>query len=275
MRSAGAERGKTAVTMPVALAVGGLDPSGGAGVLADVRAMAAVGVWGAAVCTALTVQSTRGLVAVEAVAPELVTAQLEEIFAAMPIAAVKTGALGSAANVRALLAVLARHPKVPLVVDPVMRPSRGRSAKVTLASGGALDELAARATLLTPNVPEAEALLGVRIRSHDDARAAAEALRGWGAHAVLLKGGHLRGPSVVDWLATAHGVKRFTHVRRRVPEIHGTGCVLAALVAAELVALPNGLEPAVRRAIATLVHWLPRARAVGKGMPVLAGGGAS
>jgi hydroxymethylpyrimidine/phosphomethylpyrimidine kinase len=283
------------------LAIGGLDPSAGAGLGADLRAIGHAGAWGCAACAALTVQSTRGLRSVVAVSTRLLAAQVDEIVAAMPVRVVKTGALGSARNLA--WAAERLHPEasgLPLVVDPVLQPTRWRAprdgrAAGSLAGKGALPslrKLARAATLLTPNVPEAEALLAARIQTVDDARDAAMALVGQGARAVLLKGGHLRvSPArgrressprlVVDWLATREGVRRLEHPRVGGPEIHGTGCMLASLVAGRLALAPSsrgGRSPepgpselwlAVRWGTARLA-WLRRhAVRVGTGALVL------
>ncbi|MCC6526166.1 MAG: bifunctional hydroxymethylpyrimidine kinase/phosphomethylpyrimidine kinase [Polyangiaceae bacterium] len=241
----------------VVLAVGGLDPSGGAGVLADARAIALAGAWPAAVCASLTVQSTRGLVAVQAVARAFVAAQLDELFADLPIDVVKTGALGSAANARLLAALARARPELRLVVDPVLGATRARGGAATLnvASGRALEALCAAAALVTPNVPEAERLLGAPIGDAAGAERAARALaRRWGT-AVLLKGGHLpgRGP-VRDFLAAGGAVTALAHPRHRTPPLHGTGCTLAALVAGRLATRgPRGR--ATLDEWARLVRW--------------------
>ncbi len=189
--------------LPTALAIAGLDPSGGAGLAADLRSFGVAGVWGAAVCTTLTVQSTRGVRAVRAVPAALVLEQAREVLADARVRALKTGALGSAANARAVLALLAEHPDIPSVVDPVMIPSR-RAARAGAARPalhgraiGPLRALAAAATIVTPNLDEAAALLG---RPVDD-RTAPEAA------AALVAAGRRRRSSRAD---TAAGSRRST-----------------------------------------------------------------
>lgn len=260
---------------PAALTIAGLDPSGGAGIAADLRGFAAAGAWGLAACAALTVQSTRGVRAVHAVSPRLLEAQLRELFDDVAPRAIKTGALGSAANARLVARIADEHPDIPLVVDPVMLPTRGAAgARLHGARGErALLSLGARATLLTPNLDEAGALLGlggpVRAR---DARDAAAALLGSGARAVLVKGGHAGGAEAVDWCALASGrIVRLASERVRMGEVHGTGCSLAALVAGRLAFSTKShderaLLAAVRWARARLVSALRASFAVGRGM---------
>jgi hydroxymethylpyrimidine/phosphomethylpyrimidine kinase len=287
------------------LLVGGLDPSAGAGLAADLRAVALAGGWGCPACAALTVQSTRGVRSVTAVSTRLLGAQVEEILGDVAPRVVKTGALGSPGNVRWVARRLgAAHGGRVLVVDPVLQPTRWRARTAAGARGGlsggsaalaAVRELAAVASLLTPNVPEAETLLAADIATPADARDAAMALVARGAHAVLLKGGHLPSArprsagrcacrdSVVDWLATAAGVRRLERARLPGPAIHGTGCVLASLVAGRLgVALaarparrraaplePDELLAAACWARARLDRLMRRAVRLGAGAPVL------
>jgi hydroxymethylpyrimidine/phosphomethylpyrimidine kinase len=156
------------------------------------------------------------------------------------VRAIKTGALGSAANARAVLTLLAEHPGLPLVVDPVMIPSRRTAPSADRElhgrAMGPLRALAAAATLVTPNLPEASALLGRPI-PEEEAPEAAAALVAAGAQAALVKGGHGRGPEAVDWLALRGGhLVRLARPRRRAPAVHGTGCALASLIAGHLAA---------------------------------------
>lgn len=291
-------RGASA-TVPSALAIAGLDPSGGAGLAMDLRAFAASGVWGAAVCAAITVQSTRGVRAVHPVDPALVAAQAREVLGDLHVRAIKTGALGSAACAREIAAILRQHPGIIGVVDPVMLPSRriGRGEplfdptpmrrepggrKRSLGEGGdareAMRELAAAAALVTPNLAEAAFLVGAPLATEADARDAAVALVRAGARAVLVKGGHLRGPEAVDWLATRSGVVRLARARiDGATEIHGTGCALASLVAGRLAGQAprrgalddDALLASVRWARARLTRAMRSALATGRGARVL------
>lgn len=302
IRPASAPRVLAAPRPPrVAVAIGGLDPSGGAGLLADVRAFEAAGVHPLCVCTTITVQSSSGLRASHAVSPARVIAQLDELERDTRIAAAKVGATGSAANARALAEWLGARPRLLVIVDPVMRASRiargadalrprldrvqGEDHVRTRSAERAAWSLARAAALVTPNRAEAEAWLGREIRGDDDAREAARELVRRGLRAVLLKGGHGSGASVVDWLAMPSSVTRIAHPRVTIPGAtsahartrgaHGSGCTLASLIAGRLAnrarARVDGgaIEDAARWAIKKMERALERARQVGKGMPVL------
>ena len=207
---------------PTALTIGGLDPSSGAGITADLRAMRLAGAWGCAVCSTLTVQSSRGLQSAHPVAAGLLGKQLDCLLADVPVSAIKTGALGSAENVQTVLERTRTRASIPLIVDPVMWPSRGK--RLNLSGNRAVQamrELGAGATLLTPNLAEAEAMLQATIDDATQAKEAAVALLELGAHAVLLKGGHSTSgaeePRVVDWLATASMVRPLSRKRIELP----------------------------------------------------------
>lgn len=263
---------------PTALSIAGLDPSGGAGIAADLRSFASAGAWGAAVCACLTVQSTRGVRRVVPVAASLLLEQAREVLEDARVMAFKTGALGSAANVRSVTALLAAYPNVPSVVDPVMIPSRRTGGATTLHGSriSSLRSLLAVATLVTPNLDETSALLGHPITSERDARDAAVALVGAGAGAALVKGGHGTGAVAVDWLAVGDRVVRIARPRRRMAEVHGTGCTLSSLIAGRLAAQGNGRPPrpeqlveAVRWARTQVDHALAHPLVVGAGLQVL------
>lgn len=263
-------------SLPVALSIAGLDPSGGAGLIADVRAFEACGVFGAAACAVLTVQSTRGLVEAVPVETELFARQVERVLEDAPVAAAKVGATGSSRNAERLAELLCERPAMPVVVDPVMAPTRGTTALDGAKRGVAARALAPVATLLTPNVAEAEILGAQTIRGEADAMEAAVALLALGARAVLLKGGHLQGPEAVDFFATRARVTRLPRPRLDVPEVHGTGCVLSALIAGRLAAerLPSTLSDAellrvVRWARARLERALAAPLREGAGLLVL------
>jgi hydroxymethylpyrimidine/phosphomethylpyrimidine kinase len=267
--------------LPTALAIAGLDPSGGAGLAADLRSFGAARVWGAAVCTALTVQSTRGVRAVHAVPAALVLEQAREVLADARVRTVKTGALGSAANARAILGLLAEHASLPFVIDPVMIPSRRTghrqpSAALHGRAVGPLRALAAAATLVTPNLAEASVLLGEPVTDADAADAAL-ALVAAGAQAALVKGGHGLGAEAVDWLALRGGrLVRIARLRRATPPLHGAGCTLASLIAGRLAARsrrgaprPEDLVEAARWARARLDRALSAPLVVGAGLRVM------
>jgi hydroxymethylpyrimidine/phosphomethylpyrimidine kinase len=228
------------VETPCALAIGGLDPGGGAGIAADLRAFAAAGVFGCAALAVLTVQSTAGVRSARALAASEVIAQAGEVLRHQRVRAVKVGALGSQANVRAVARLLGRHRDIPVVVDTPMRPTRGKARLLAEGALAALrDELMPRATLVTVNLDEAEVLVGEAVRTVGEAHDAARALSRTGARAVLVKGGHLRGASgssAIDVLAIGGEVVELRARRLNLPAVHGTGCTLASLVAGRLAA---------------------------------------
>jgi hydroxymethylpyrimidine/phosphomethylpyrimidine kinase len=262
---------------PCALSVAGLDPSGGAGFLADVKAFHAAGAWGCAVAAVLTVQSTAGLASVHPIDSSLVRAQAERIFLHQRIRAWKTGALGSTENVALAAALSEGHPSAPLVVDPVIVATRtdGGARLLDDRALAAMRALVARSTLVTPNVDEAEALLGARVATVEDAREAAQALVAMGARAALVKGGHLTGPTAIDVLATRSGVQLIEAPRVAMEgDFHGGGCTLSALITGRLALREGALDD---EQLAAAVRWskerLSRAIAasvrVGEGLRVL------
>ena len=217
-----------------ALTIAGSDSGGGAGIQADLKTFAAHGVHGLSAIAALTAQHTRGVTAVEVPNVAFLDAQIDACFDDFRIGAVKLGMLASTAVIETVARALERHRPAQVVVDPVMIATSG----ARLLAEDALDALRTRllplATVITPNLPEAELLLGWRSDSLAAMSQAATALRALGAPAVLLKGGHLAGPGeVVDILADADGEQRTAHPRLRL-EAHGTGCTLASAVAANL-----------------------------------------
>lgn len=258
-----------------ALTIAGLDPSGGAGIAADLRAFEAAEVWGAAVCALVTVQSTAGLRSAHPLDAELVLAQAMEVLKHENIRAIKTGALGSPANVRAAVQIGRTAPKLPLVVDPVMIATRTRGGARLLEAEAleAMRELAASATLVTPNVDEAEALLEGRIRDVEDLREAAVTLVARGARAALVKGGHLAGDYAADVLATKGHVVVLRTPRRKGAAFHGGGCTLAALVAGALASRgkhdEDTLIEVVRWAKRRLTTAISKPRRIGNGLLVL------
>lgn len=259
--------------LPCALAIGGLDPGGGAGLAVDLRALTAAGVFGCAAVAVVTVQSTAGLRSVRALPAREVVGQAAEVIRHQRVRAVKIGALGTEANVRAVARLLARHPDIPLVVDTPMLPSRGRARLLATRALGALrDELLARATLVTVNLAEAEALLGEPVRTVGEAHDAARALATAGARAVLVKGGHLKGASAIDVLCVDGEVIELRARRLDVGPTHGTGCALASLVAGRIAARA-GAETSREELVAAIrwakrVHHAALARAVDVGGPM-------
>ena len=233
--------------MPVALTIAGSDPSGGAGIQADLKTFHQFGVYGEAVITLLAVQNTRRGGRVEVLPSGLVMEQLEAVLEDIPPAAAKTGALGSAEIVRALARAAADF-RFPLVVDPVLIGKQGQPLLDSQALAVLRDELLPRATLVTPNAPEAGALTGMAIRGPEDVRRAAGILRGMGARAVLIKGGHLGGDGrVLDVLLNGGDWHEFAAARLATRHTHGTGCTYSAAITAGL-ASGQPLPAAVARA---------------------------
>jgi len=266
------------ITKSAALTVAGVDPSGGAGIAADLRGFDAAGAWGCAVVAVLTVQSTAGLRSVTSIDTALVVEQAEEVLAHQRVRALKTGALGSSSNVRAVAQLARRHDGVPLIVDPVMIATRspGGARLLDDEALASMNDLASRATLVTPNVDEAEALLCGTIRDERDQREAASMLVARGARAALVKGGHLRGDDAADVLATRTGVVRLATRRERTRPFHGGGCTLAALVAGKLATMTwrgrpgdDDLVTAARWAKRRLSAAIRRPLRVGSGLLVL------
>jgi len=251
------------MTRPVAaLTIAGSDSGGGAGIQADLRTFAAYGVHGLSALAATTAQNTRAVTAVHRIPGAHLAAQIDAVFDDFRIAAVKTGMLRTAATVRVVARAL-RGRRVPFVLDPVMIASSGAALLAPGAVDALVDELLPLATLLTPNLPEAEALTGLRIDSARAMDKACEALLARGARAVLLKGGHLPGHRVVDLLRTSKVRVAIRHARL-AREGHGTGCTLASAIAAQL-ALGGALEGATRDAVAYVHGALARGSQPGRG----------
>lgn len=248
--------------------IAGSDPTGGAGLQGDLKTFAAHGVAGTAVVSALTVQGRAGVSRVQAVAPDLVLAQLEVVLREVCPLGLKTGMLWDGPTVRAVAGALARHPELPKVIDPVLAASAGGDLLQPEALTALLEVLVPLASVLTPNLPEGARLLGVASIAPDQVEDAALALLKLGGRAVLLKGGHGTGQEAVDVLASARGIERFALPRLQGVDPHGTGCALSASLAARLArGVPladavRGAKAYVHRALVagagrTLVHRVP------------------
>jgi hydroxymethylpyrimidine/phosphomethylpyrimidine kinase len=221
------------MTAAVALTVAGSDPSGGAGIQADLKTFSALGTYGTAVLTALTAQNTRGVSGVHAVPAGFVGDQLRTLLADVTVHATKLGMLGSAAVVCEVAAVLAGRPAGPIVCDPVMVATSGDRLIDEDAVDAVRTVLLPVTDLVTPNVPEAAALLDVAPATRvAELAPQATALLALGPGAVLLKGGHLGGEQSVDVLATADGVVETRRPRVDTVSTHGTGCTLSSAIAA-------------------------------------------
>jgi hydroxymethylpyrimidine/phosphomethylpyrimidine kinase len=247
---------------PIALSIAGSDPSGGAGIQADLKTFHQFGVYGQAVITLLTAQNTVKVERLECVPAVLVMHQLRAILDDMPPSAAKTGALGDRSVVEAV-ARAAEEFRFPLVVDPVMVSKHGAALVSHDAAEAMRRELIPRAFLLTPNLSEAAALTGLDVRDVAGMRRAARELCTMGAKAVLVKGGHLQGDAV-DVLQSATGTREFRTERIETQHTHGTGCTYSAAITAEL-ARGSSLEAAVTRAKAFITEAIRTNPGLGRG----------
>lgn len=230
------------------LIVAGSDSGGGAGIQADIKAVTAMNGFAATAITALTAQNTEGVHGVVGVEPAFIAQQIEVVLTDIGADALKTGMLHSAEVIGVVAAGIARHAaSTPLVVDPVMVAKGGHRLLLTEAEAALRDTLLPMAALITPNLPEAEVLVGFAVRTEADMKRAAERLVMLGAGAVLMKGGHLEGDRVVDLLFHEGRFDRFEDARIPSRSTHGTGCTLASAIAAGL-AQKMTLRDAVARA---------------------------
>jgi hydroxymethylpyrimidine/phosphomethylpyrimidine kinase len=250
--------------MKRALTIAGSDSGGGAGIQADLKTFAAHRVYGTSVVTALTAQNTRGVAGVYAVPAEFVTLQIETVVSDIGCDAVKTGMLASAAIVEAVAAAVESLDLPNLVVDPVMVAKSGDRLLPADAVHALKATLLRLARVVTPNVPEAEALTGVAIATTDDMRRAGERLLRLGARAVVVKGGHLAGDEAIDLLVTSAGSLPLREPRLHVAHTHGTGCTFAAAIAARL-ALGAPLEEAAAGAKRYVTEAMRHGLAIGAG----------
>jgi hydroxymethylpyrimidine/phosphomethylpyrimidine kinase len=251
----------------VALTIAGSDSGGGAGIQADLRTFAALGVHGTSALTAVTAQNSVGVTAWVALDPSMVRAQVEAVATDMVVAATKTGMLANAEIIAAVADCAERLPLGPLVVDPVMVAKSGDRLLDARAERAYVETLLPRAALLTPNLHEAEVLLGRPVRDLAAMRAAARDLAALGARAVLVKGGGLPGEAV-DVLFDGERTVDLPAPRIETRNTHGTGCTLSAAICARL-ALGDPLVEAVRSAKAYLTEGLRRSFAPGRGRGIV------
>ena len=226
---------------PRALTIAGSDSGGGAGIQADLKTFAALGVFGTNAVTAITAQNTLGVTAVAEVPIEVITDQIDAVVSDIGVDAVKTGMLSSAEIVECVAQAVQRLELTPLVVDPVMVAATGAQLLHDDAVESVKKRLVPLATVVTPNIPEAEVLTGINIQSVDDMELVGGELVSSGADAAVVKGGHLEDGSgrVTDVLVTRDGVTRFTSLRIDTASNHGTGCTFASAIAAHLA---HGIE---------------------------------
>ncbi len=254
--------------MVCALTIAGSDSGGGAGIQADLKTFAAHGVYGTSAITAVTAQNTTGVFGVTAMPADMVVAQIDAVAADLRPAAVKIGMLADPSVVRAVAAALRRHALAPVVLDPVMVAKGGDRLLTDDAVGALRDELLPLATVVTPNLPEAEVLTGMRARTPDDMLAIARRLVEMGAHSALVKGGHLDGDAVDVWTDGREQL-RLSSPRIETRHTHGTGCTLSSAIAANL-ALGRALPDAIRAAKAYVSGAITHAPGLGAGHGPLA-----
>ena len=248
---------------PIAMTIAGSDSGAGAGVQADLKTFAALGVYGASVITAITAQNTMQVTAVHEVPVEIISAQIQAVLSDMGADAVKTGMLSSSSIIGTVVDQLQSSGVERLVVDPVMVAKSGDS----LLRSDAVDALTGRllplATVVTPNIPEAEVLTGMSIKTRDEARRAAETIHRMGPKVVVVKGGHLDGPPI-DLFYDGEGFRELHAPRIDTKNTHGTGCTFASAIAAGLA---KGLDPwdAVVQAKTFITEAIQHAYPVGQG----------
>jgi len=256
--------------MPRILVIAGSDSSAGAGIQADIKTAQALGCYAQTAITAVTAQNTRDVTKVHPVPADIVAAQIEACLRDIGADAVKIGMLGSAKIVRAVASALPK--KIPLVLDPLMVSTSGHRLLAANAVAAMIRELFPRASLVTPNIPEAKALAGITRSKRGDAEAAGRKLIAMGAHAALIKGGHATRATVDDVLVWRGGVEVYAYPRVKTRHTHGTGCTLSTAIACGL-AQGLSLPLAVGRAREYLQHAIATAPGLGKGHGPLNHGG--
>jgi hydroxymethylpyrimidine/phosphomethylpyrimidine kinase len=253
------------MTVPIALTIAGSDSSGGAGIQADLKSFAAFGVYGASVITALTAQNTQGVRGIHPVPSDFVTAQLEAVFDDLDVLAVKIGMVAQPPTIEAIAAGLSRWKPKHVVLDPVMVATSGDRLLSEQAIERLRRDLFPLATLITPNLLEAAALLEENVAANEAAIAdQGRRLLALGARAVLIKGGHGQGSESIDYLFTGDDVMAFPAPRIPTKNTHGTGCSLSSAIAANL-AKGEPLEQAVRHAKTWISAAIAAADSLGVG----------
>jgi len=251
------------VKLPVAMTIAGSDSGGGAGIQADLKTFAALGVHGTSAVTAITAQNTLGVTDVLELPPELVVAQIDAVVTDIGVAAAKTGMLSSARIIEAVAGAITRHNLSLLVVDPVMVAKGGARLLRDDAAGALRTVLLPLAAVITPNLPEAEVLLGRTITTLDERRDAAQELVRLGARAAVVKGGHAEGDAV-DVYADADQLFELSSARIETPNTHGSGCTFSAAITSYL-AMGESTPDAVRRAKAFISSAIEFSIDVGSG----------
>jgi hydroxymethylpyrimidine/phosphomethylpyrimidine kinase len=255
------------MSVPRALSIAGSDSGGGAGIQADLKTFSALGVFGMTAITAVTVQNTQGVSGYEELSPQAVADQIRAVVTDIGVDAMKTGMLASAAIVEAVATALEEVGATNLVVDPVFVSKHGHRLLAEDAAGSIRRRILPLATVVTPNLPEAEGLTGIEIRTRDDMPKVAEAILSLGPRSVVVKGGHLdEGGSVYDLFATDDGEEVWLEARRvPTPHTHGTGCVLSAAIASYL-ARSADLTEAVMQGKSFVTKAIEHALPIGHGI---------
>jgi hydroxymethylpyrimidine/phosphomethylpyrimidine kinase len=236
------------MSAPIAVTIAGSDSGGGAGIQADLKTFSALGVYGASVITALTAQNTHGVTGIHDAPPPFIAAQMDAVFSDLAVGAVKIGMLSQPPVIETVGAGLDRHAQKKVVLDPVMIAASGDRLLVPQAVETLRRVLFPRAQIVTPNLPEAAALLdGPMARNETEMRGQAERLLALGCGAVLIKGGHAEGAESVDLLVEPNAVARLAATRIKTRNTHGTGCTLSSAIAAGL-AKGHDMATAVRQA---------------------------
>ena len=246
------------------LSIAGSDCSGGAGIQADLKTFAARGVYGMSVITAITAQNTQGVFAVENISPEIISKQLEAVFSDIDTAAVKIGMVSVPETITAIAAALKKYQATNIVLDPVMVSKSGCALLQAEAKERLIAELLPLADVVTPNIPEAEALSGIKIETMEDIQQAAEIIHKMGPKNVLIKGGHRR-TDATDVLFDGEEFYYLPAMRVHNPNTHGTGCTLSAAIAAHL-AKGEGMFESVRQAKDYVTIAIENAYPLGKGI---------
>lgn len=256
---------------PTVLTIAGTDPCGGAGIQADLRVFAALGVAGASVVTEAIAQNTTGVLAIHHLPPRFVARQIDAVARDLPVAAVKIGALGTAHTVSVVAERIRRRSLPDVVLDPVLAAKDGTPLLAARGVARLKEDLLPRALVVTPNVPEAIALTGIHVSDVESAARAAKALVGMGAGCAIVKGGHLADEAEpVDVLFDGDNVTLLRGERQAGSPVRGTGCIFSAALTSYL-ALGDGVPEAARKAKAFTSHAIETAVAIGKGARVWLG----
>ncbi len=250
--------------IPRVLTIAGSDSGGGAGIQADLKTYTAFGVFGMSAITSVTAQNTQGVQGIHDLPPEFVALQIRSVLEDIGTDVIKTGMLSNAAIIHAVAEVLREHPEIPVVVDPVMRAKGGDPLLRPDAQDALIKEILPLAFVVTPNIPEAEALVGFEIHGLPDMRRAAKAIKNLGPQNVLIKGGHLEGDEATDLLFDGSTFHEFPAPRIPTRNTHGTGCTYASAIAAAL-ALGNDLKEAIEKAKAFVTGAIQNALPLGHG----------